>query len=153
MNISQTKDFELLARLNHHVQDLHAKRNPEYFKPYQHREVRDTFRYLVRQNEFVFLLLEDHDEPIGYAWLELRTYPENPFMKSYRSVYVHQIGLTEDQKKKGYGTALMEEVYNVAKEHGIELVELEYWSGNKEAQQFYRKLNFERSREVMMRKV
>ena len=74
-------------------------------------------------------------------------------MNSYRSVYVHQIGLDEDQKKKGYGTELMEEVYNIAKEHAIELVELEYWTGNKEAEQFYRKLNFEKSREVMMRKV
>lgn len=69
--------------------------------------------------------MEDNDQPLGYAWIELRNYPDNAFKKAYKSVYLHQISISENQRKKGYGTKLMDEISEIAKIHGIYKIELD----------------------------
>ncbi|MBM7702239.1 hypothetical protein [Metabacillus iocasae] len=39
MNISSTNDFELVAKLNKSVHDLHVNLYPEYFKEYNFGEM------------------------------------------------------------------------------------------------------------------
>jgi len=153
VRISQTKDYEKIAILNRHVHSLHAKLYPKHFKKYNYREMKETFNYLIDNDQFIFLLLEDHKEAIGYAWIEIISYPENAFRNSYQSVYVHQIGLRETQKKKGYGTLLMEEVYTIAEKNDIELIELDYWFENTDAKEFYKKHHFIKYREFVYKQL
>ncbi|WP_338778840.1 GNAT family N-acetyltransferase [Metabacillus sp. FJAT-52054] len=86
---------------------------------------------------------------MGYAWIEIRNYPENAFKKAYRSVYVHQISIADHMRNQGYGSRLMEEVAEVAKSKGITKVELDYWFDNEAAKNFYRKNNFVKYREFV----
>ncbi|WP_369125233.1 GNAT family N-acetyltransferase [Alicyclobacillus fastidiosus] len=60
-------------------------------------------------------LLEEDNEPLGYAWIELRHYPQNAFIKERRALFVHQISIVDNQKRRGYGTALMNYIYELAK--------------------------------------
>ncbi|MEK3800771.1 GNAT family N-acetyltransferase [Peribacillus sp. FSL H8-0477] len=153
MHIRPTKNYEIIAKLNRHVHSLHAALYPKHFKKYNYPEVRETFKYLIDNDQFIFLLLEDHKKAIGYVWIEIIFYPENAFRKSYESIYVHQIGLRADQKKKGYGTLLMDEVYTIAKKHDIELIELDYWFENTDAKEFYKKHQFSNCREFVYKQL
>ncbi|MFJ7745578.1 hypothetical protein [Peribacillus sp. NPDC097295] len=47
MHIRQTNDFELVAKLNKTVHDLHANLYPEYFKAYNDEEIKACFRKII----------------------------------------------------------------------------------------------------------
>ncbi|WP_059170539.1 GNAT family N-acetyltransferase [Bacillus sp. FJAT-27445] len=153
MNISRTNDFELVAKLNKYVHDLHANLYPEYFKEYNFEEIKIFFQKIIDKEEFYFLLLEDDDQSLGYAWIELRNYPDNAFKKSYKSVYVHQISIVESQRKKGYGSELMNKITDIAKENGINKIELDYWFKNEIAKNFYKKNEFVKYREFVYKDI
>ncbi|MFE4243850.1 GNAT family N-acetyltransferase [Peribacillus butanolivorans] len=153
MQIRQTTDYEKIAKLNRYVHNLHAKLYPRYFKEYNYTEIKDTFKSLINNNSFVFLILEHNEESLGYVWIEIRNYPENVFKNGYNSVYVHQISIVENQKKKGYGTRLMEEVYKIAKRNDIDLIELDYWFENDDAKEFYKKHHFIKYREFVYKQL
>ncbi|CAM3989994.1 hypothetical protein [Mesobacillus zeae] len=98
MNITRTSDYALIAKLNQYVHDIHATLYPEYFKEYDYEAMKSFFKGIVGNKDFTFLLLEE-EEPLGYAWIEVRNYPESAFRKPYRSVYVHQISISGEPKK------------------------------------------------------
>ncbi|UOQ50359.1 GNAT family N-acetyltransferase [Gracilibacillus caseinilyticus] len=153
MKISQTKDFEVVAKLNKPVHDLHCSLYPKYFNEYNYDEIKEIFKKLIENDDIIFLLLEDNHEAVGYAWIEVREYPENAFEKSYKSIYVHQISIIQTQRKKGDGTALMNNIYNLANEKGIDLIELDYWLDNKIAKEFYEKHDFVKYREFVYKQL
>lgn len=152
MNITQTFNHEIIARLNKHVHDLHVKLYPQYFKEYKFETMKNFFQSIMNNNHFVFLLLEDDNESIGYAWIEMKDYLENPFRNPYKSIYVHHISIIDTKRKKGYGTILMDRVYDIAKENEIELIELDYWSENTMAKDFYEKHGFSKYREFVYKR-
>ncbi|MCO0601216.1 GNAT family N-acetyltransferase [Peribacillus butanolivorans] len=63
------------------------------------------------------ILLEDNEEALGYAWIEIRE-------------YIYQISIVETKRNKGYGSSLMECIYEIANDRGIDLIELDYWFEN-----------------------
>ncbi|WP_010649819.1 GNAT family N-acetyltransferase [Oceanobacillus massiliensis] len=153
MKISETKDYKLVAALNKHVHDLHYHLYPRYFNKYNEELFKEIFKELVEDTGFTFLLLENGGEAVGYAWIEMRDYPESPLKKGYKSVYVHQISINASKRNQGYGTALMEHIYKLAKNCGIDLVELDYWLENTVAKEFYEKHKFVRYREMVYKEL
>ena len=153
MKISQTNDYELIAKLNKFVHDLHVNLFPEYFKDYNFGDIKTFFQGIIDRKEFMFLVLEDEGQPIGYAWIELRNYPDNAFKKAYKSVYVHQISIAENQRKQGYGSKLMDKISDIAKENGISKIELDYWFNNEIAKNFYQKNDFVKYREFVYKDI
>jgi diamine N-acetyltransferase len=153
MRITQTADYTLVANLNKSVHELHSNLYPDFFTQYDFNAMQETFKQVMNNESFIFLLVEDNQEAIGYAWLEIRNYPENAFRKEYMSLYVHQIGIEETKRNKGYGTNLMEEIYRIAKGKGIELIELDYWVKNKAAKDFYVKQGYKKSREFVYKEL
>ncbi|TKH09109.1 GNAT family N-acetyltransferase, partial [Peribacillus simplex] len=135
------------------VHNLHAKLYPKYFKEYNYSAMKESFKSLVENNSFVFLVLKEHEEPFGYAWIEIKNYPESAFKNAYKSVYVHQLSIVENQTKKGYGKILMNEVYEIAKKNDIDLIELDYWFENKAAKEFYQKQHFKKYREFAFKQL
>lgn len=153
MEITQTNDFELVAKLNKPVHDLHCSLYPNYFNEYDYVEIKDVFKKMMGIETFIFLLLKEDKVGIGYAWIEIRDYQVNPFKKPYKSIYVHQINIMESKRKKGYGTILMRHIYDIARDKGINLVELDYWVENKIAKDFYEKHDFVRYRDFVYKQL
>ncbi|PFK80067.1 GNAT family N-acetyltransferase [Priestia megaterium] len=153
MNISQTNSYQTIARLNKSVHELHVSLYPKYFKKYNYESIREFFRRIINHRKFIFLLLEDEEKEIGYAWIEIKDYPSNVFKNAYRSLYVHQISIVETQRKKGYGSKLMNYIYELAKEKKIDIIELEYWFQNERAKDFYKKHGFKKYREFVYKEL
>ncbi|QDP41151.1 GNAT family N-acetyltransferase [Radiobacillus deserti] len=153
MKVKQTKDYELLAKLNKPVHDLHHSLYPEYFEEYDYDVIKDTFKNQIDKDNFIFLILEDEGEAVGFAWVEIRDYDRYPYKDTYQSVYVHQISINSEKRHSGYGTFLMDHIYQIAKDHNIDLVELDYWVKNSNAAKFYQKHGFELFREMVFKKL
>ncbi|AZB42735.1 GNAT family N-acetyltransferase [Bacillus sp. FJAT-42376] len=149
MLIYETKDFKRIAKMNKHVQKVHADLLPEKFKDYKSRPVQDFFEKIAEKENHSFYILEVDGEPAGYMWMEEKAYPDTPFKKGYRSLYIHQISMNEKVRGKGYGTRLMEKAELLAKECGITCIELDYWADNEAAGSFYKKLGYKKTREFV----
>ena len=137
MKITRTKDYALIAKLNQHVHDVHVAHYPEHFKPYNYDKIMQFYKNIIDKEEYMFLLIQDEHEPVGYAWIELKHYAENPFKLARKFVYVHQISISSHVRSKGYGSMLMAEIELIAKENSITTIELDYWVNNKGAKRFY----------------
>ncbi|KHE71873.1 GNAT family N-acetyltransferase [Halobacillus sp. BBL2006] len=149
MVIKETNDFALIAELNEHVHTLHVELYPRYFKPYDYQQVKSFFENMINNPRFIFFVVEVDGKARGYAWVEIRAYPENPFKKSYTSIYVHQISVEERYRNIGCGQRLMKAVEGLAETHQATEIELDYWIDNLEAKQFYEKNGFVKYRECV----
>ena len=142
MKIKRTKDYALIATLNRHAHDVHVEQYPDHFKPYNYDEIMPFYKNIIDKEEYIFLLIQDEHEPVGYAWIELKNYAENPFKLARKFVYVHQISVSSHARSKGYGSMLMAEIEAIAKENGITTIELDYWVNNEGARRFYEKQQY-----------
>ncbi|WP_062109409.1 GNAT family N-acetyltransferase [Bacillus niameyensis] len=149
MRIRETNDYVIIAKLNKGVHELHEKLYPEYFKPYNFEDMLEYFKEIVYFPDFIFLVLEEEEKPIGYAWIEIRNYMENALIKANQAIYVHQINIEEDHRNNGYGGHLMDAIIEMAKSKDIHRVELDYWFDNEVAKKFYEKLGFKKYREFV----
>ena len=111
------------------------------------------YENIIDKEGYIFLLIEDEKEAIGYAWIELKDYPENPFKLARKFVYVHQISISSHVRSKGYGSMLMAEIESIAKEIGITTIELDYWVNNEGAKRFYEKQDYAVYREFVYKNI
>lgn len=153
MKIYETRDPVMVAKLNQHVQDVHVELFPDHFKPFNLSEVSEFFAKIIENPAFTFLVLEDDYTAQGYVWLEHKKFAENAFKKAYETLYVHQISVNKSSRSRGYGSILLEYVYEVARQKNIDTVELDYWCENNGAKNFYEKQGFVKYREVVYRNV
>jgi ribosomal protein S18 acetylase RimI-like enzyme len=143
MEIKQTKDAALIAKLNEPVQTLHQALYPEYFKPYCFPEIRQWFEKVIANDpDSTFLVIEDEGLIAGYAWIQALGRKENPFKKAQTALKIHQFSIMQSERRRGYGTFLMDYICQFAKNNEINEIDLDYWSGNEAAELFYRKQDF-----------
>ncbi|TDQ41153.1 GNAT family N-acetyltransferase [Aureibacillus halotolerans] len=148
MNITQSKDIHLLAQLNEEVHSMHAAMYPERFKPYSYEAVFEAYKAKLDEPSNIFLLAEDEGQAVGYAWVELKNTQENPFKYETSTLYVHHFCISSKRRQKGYGKALLQAVEDLAREHDMTSVELDYWLLNTAAKAFYQKQGFVEMRSV-----
>ncbi|WP_010096571.1 GNAT family N-acetyltransferase [Ornithinibacillus scapharcae] len=153
MKIYQTKDAELIAKLNQSVHELHVSLYPSYFKDYHAEKVKTFFEGLMNKEQYIFLVLEDIGQSIGFAMLELKAYPETIFKNAYQSLYIHQLSISSMYKSKGYGTKLMDEITTIARNKGLHKIELDHWSDNEIAKAFYKNLGYSPIREYLYKDI
>jgi len=153
IEIIQTTDVTRLSKLNKEVQELHVKLYPEHFKPFNLEEVSSFFQKIMSNPSYLFFLAKKDHEDVGYLWVELKEYKENVFTKSYRSVYIHHLNVIEKYRNLGVGSNLIEKVHNIARENGINKIELDYWADNEFAQRFYEKHGYKNYREFAFREI
>ncbi|WP_276357681.1 GNAT family N-acetyltransferase [Cohnella caldifontis] len=146
MQIIQTSESEVIARLNKDVHDLHVALYPAYFKEYHFESVNEFFKNAITNPRYLFYIIKDDDQYFGYAWIELREYSENVFMRANKSVFVHQLCIRKEYQGRGLGLMLLNKIDQFARDHGINKIELDYWIDNKIAEHFYQKSGFKEYR-------
>ncbi|WP_157272599.1 GNAT family N-acetyltransferase [Paenibacillus daejeonensis] len=148
MEIIQTFNSELITNLNQEIQTLHRSMVPWRFKEFNFAEINAYFKQVMESPKHLFFIIPSQGgEALGYVWIEIKAYHENAFLHAYQSIFVQHLCVAKAHKNKGLGKQLMNKVMEVAVERGIQRIELDYWSMNEDAKQFYSKLGFEVYRE------
>lgn len=99
MRVVETRDYELVARLNKPVHDLHVALYPDYFEEYNYEKLVNIFQNQMENEKNVFFVMEDDKEPVGFAWVEIKRDHRYPYKKGYQSVYVHQLSIDARKEK------------------------------------------------------
>ena len=68
--------------------------------------------------------------------------------RATKYLWIDEFEITESERRKGYGTALMNEVREIVKRENLSRIELNCWAFNEDAIKFYEKLGYVEQRIV-----
>lgn len=142
ISIEQTNNAKLLAELNKDVQDLHHELYPKEFKPFDLNEAENAFQTLLLNSNNHAFIAKYQGNVVGYllAFISIRN--ESAFQHQKTFLIIDQIAVLKQHRKKGIARKLLEQALLLAKENGIEEIELEYWENNSIARDFFSKNGF-----------
>jgi GNAT superfamily N-acetyltransferase len=149
IRIIENKDPELLAALNHDVQEIHAEIEPGIFKKYVKEDMRRLFEDAFKNDCVYSYVAYFHDQPAGYVLISERDFPETYLTYAYKSLFIDQICVEKQYKGKNIGKELLNKVKLFAKEQGIKRIELDFWYKNNNAGEFFRSQGFNTFNERM----
>lgn len=143
------EDIPALAHLRPYVHALHVTAHPNHFKPVTPAAAtRDVESLLDRDNVHIFLASVDA-EPVGYLVAFILQRPDSELLHAKRLLYIDQIAGKDQYRGCGYGAKLLDAAQQLARELGLSLIELEVWTFNENAKQFFLARGFTTLRERM----
>ncbi len=142
IEIVQTKNASLLAKLNEDVQRLHHDIEPDIFKPYDHEQMTELFEKALLSDEVTAFVANVDDVPAGYMMLAHKVSDANGFKYRTETLHIDQICVEKSFKGKGVGKCLVDYAKEIARLKGIKRLEMNYWTKNTNSGEFFRSQGF-----------
>ncbi len=136
-------DIERLVDLNMEVHDYHVAHLPYFFKTANREDLAAYFREVLGREDARVFVATDGATVAGYVLLVIRERPENPIAYAQRWLYVEQIGVSTAHRRQGHGAALIAAARQMAREQGLDRIELHTWAFNEPAHAFFHAQGFE----------
>lgn len=96
----------------------------------------------ISNDESDILVYENDGAVVGFILFQAKERPDFDFMLPGKYCYIMDIIITENQRKKGFGTALMNSAKDWAKEQNCSFINLDVLTKNSNAISLYEKLGF-----------
>lgn len=96
----------------------------------------------ISNNESDILAYENDGIIVGFILLQAKVRPDFDFMLPGKFCYIMDIIVTEKERNKGFGTALMNSAKDWAKERDCSFINLDVLANNHGAIALYEKLGF-----------
>ena len=128
------EELPRIAALKRQIHDVHVKGRPDLFTPYH--DLSDFAEHSAAKG-CSLLLAEACGEPVGFVMLQYVDRPASPYMKARKFVHVEEFCVDENHQRMGVGMKLMQALKQLAREKGYPRIELDVWSFNEGAKQFY----------------
>lgn len=142
IRVATVEDAPLLARLNRPVQDLHAEREGHLYIPWNSVNIESFYLELLQRGEMTALIAETDEGPAGLLLYRVVHREANPFRGPIDQVYVDQLSVLPEARRRGVGAALMEAAHAEARRLGGLDVELDVRAFNQDAIRFYEALGY-----------
>lgn len=143
IRVATLEDAALLAELNRPVQDLHVRHEGHLYLPTNPLDVEIFYHEVLARGEMKALVAEDEQGAWGLLLYKLVERPASPFRRAIRQLYVDQLSVRPEARRRGVGRALMEVVHAEAEALGGLDVELDVRAFNAEAIGFYEALGYQ----------
>lgn len=139
---ASSQDAEEIAVTALQVANLHFEHlSTEFIRPNFESSLQYVRSCLAKENYKVFKA-ESDEIIVGYLIVEVRICPEQFFVFSRRG-FAESMGVTEEFRGQGIGTALIAEAESWLKKEGIQLFDIDFYCFNREAEKLYEKLGFQ----------
>lgn len=146
-------DLRELNELNKEIQSLHHKIDPEYFRPADRSDIRGELQALIEDEKSGVLVADSKGLLLGFLSYRECSLPKSGLTNEIPMLFIHHMGVKRIFYKQGIGTALMDAVCKIAGEKGIKRVQLDVWSRNSGAKEFFLKSGFKTVNEIMVHKL
>jgi diamine N-acetyltransferase len=151
VRLATLDDAELIERQTASVQQLHNEALPSIFKP----PSADLFpprklAALIQDPNSIVAVAEIGGKVVGHIYGEVVNRVENEFSPNEFYLYIYQIGVDDDARRQGAGTALITFIQDRARALGLSALQLDHWAFNARARDFFMACGFSPMR-VMMR--
>jgi len=145
------EDFDVVFALFSEVQSLHHDAHPDFFrKPEKDDLFREFFDKTLESEEQYLIIGCLDDEPVGYIRFQKWVQPLTISRLEQRTLYIHQIIITERYRYQGYGEAFIDYAKSIAKELGISRVGIDFCLFNEPARKCFNRQGFAGFIEAML---
>lgn len=142
IEITEKKEFKLIAGLVEEVQNLHANLFPDVYKPFEYKGIEAAMETMFSNENCRVFIAKLNEETIGYMMLLIKEIPENAFHYSFKIIHIDQIAVSEKHQRNGVGEILMQKAETIAKEMNIDRLELDHLYDNAKAANFFQHKGF-----------
>lgn len=141
MKIREAKieDKKDLIEILIQAQELNYENRPDIFKKITKKEVEnEVIEVLNNKERKIIVAVNDRNMVCGLIIFKIKEIENHVNLKDAKILYVGKIVVDKKYQRKGIGTLLMQEINRIAKELNCNRIELNCWSFNKKAIEFYK---------------
>jgi diamine N-acetyltransferase len=143
VRLATLDDAGVIERQTSSVQQFHGKALPMMFKP----PSADLFppeklAALIQDPNSILAVAETGGKVVGHIYGEVATRAEDEFRQADSYLYICQIGVDDDARRQGVGTALIAFVQDWARAFGLTALQLDHWAFNTRARDFFEACGF-----------
>lgn len=139
---AKIEDYREIQKLFQEVQDIHSKARSDVYKKNKIFKMDEFKEMLTSENNYIFVY-EDNKRIIGLCSCIIKNQNPNNTIYGKKYLYIDTIVVENSSTKHGIGKKLYLYVRSVAIQHRCKSVELNVWNFNKNAIEFYKKMNME----------
>jgi ribosomal protein S18 acetylase RimI-like enzyme len=132
-------DYNSISILRKQIHDYHSYHRPDFYKNKELPFPKDEFESLFESSESKIYVVESGDKIYGYAITKVLSFQSNPLIVDHKRLFIDDIIIDPENRKKGIGRFLMKKLESVCRSEGYNYLDLNVWSFNTEAIDFYRK--------------
>lgn len=144
-------DYDAVCALLAQVHDLHASHRPDIYKK-AFTCGKDQFLDLLHANHCALVAQEDGCVA-GFCHAYLKTSAGNAKMIRRNVVFIDEICVDAAHRRRGIGSALLEQITDFARESKASSIELMVWSFNQDAISFYKNHNMTERSFILEKKI
>ena len=149
VRFAKPEDVAGILELLKQVGRVHHEGRPDIFRHNaQKYGASQVFRMLESSLQPIFVAVED-DQVLGYGFCQVKTHELDPVFHDYTELYIDDICVDENARRKGVGSAIYKEILRYAKQRRCHNVTLNVWSFNEDAMAFYKKCGLKPQRIFM----
>ena len=138
---AEERDIPRIIELLGQVLQIHADIRPDIFIPGTTKYTVDELKELLKNKENpIYVAVNKADVCVGYAFCQLREQPFSNNMVPFKSLFIDDLCVDQQERGQHIGESLFNYVNNEAKRLGCVEVTLNVWAGNTAAEIFYEKM-------------
>ncbi len=142
-------DIEGILSLLSQVLEVHAAIRPDLFIPGRTKYTGEELKAMVKEDENPIYVAIEEEMVAGYAFCITQNAPSTNCTYGERVLYIDDICVDENMRKKGIAGALFSHVKQEAKKAGFDRLTLNVWEGNDAARRFYENVGMRPRKTVM----
>ena len=138
---AEERDIPRIIELLGQVLQIHADIRPDIFISGTTKYTVDELKELLKNKENpIYVAVNKADVCVGYAFCQLREQPFSNNMVPFKSLFIDDLCVDQQERGQHIGESLFNYVKNEAKRLGCYEVTLNVWAGNTSAEKFYEKM-------------
>ena len=134
------KDIYAISELYREQFREMSKLIPDFIK--EGDQSKDFLEKTILNDDSDIIVYENDGSVVGFILLQVKIRPDFDFMLPGKYCYIMDVIVTEAQRNKGFGTALMNSAKAWAKERDCSFINLDVLANNPGAIALYEKLGF-----------
>jgi diamine N-acetyltransferase len=151
VRLATLNDAGVIERQMSSIERLHNEALPMIFKPPSADLFPpQTLTALIQDPNSIVAVAEASGKVIGHIYGEVVTRAEDELHRADSYLYIYQIGVDNDARRQGAGTALIAFVRDWARAFGLRALQLDHYAFNAHARDFFEACGFSPVK-IMMR--
>ncbi len=146
---AESRDIERINALLYQVAKIHADGRPDIFKPASKKYSNEELLKIIKCDSTPIFVAVENDLVLGYAFCIYQITENNSLLQDKKTLYIDDICVDENARRKHIGASLYEYVVAFAKMHNFDNITLNVWALNPTAYQFYEKCGMKPQKIIM----
>lgn len=133
------KDYNSVKKLVLQVHKLHVENRPDIYLDNEPMPL-EYFNEIITDDNLNMFVYEEDERILGLLEMSIKNNKANPIAQKRKTIFIEDIVVDVDNRKKGIGKKLYQYAVEIAKQEEADAIELNVWSFNESAIKFYESL-------------